>query len=121
MKITFEGCECSCNFSMGAISIDLDPKETEVIVNADVRKYEIGEGDTTEQIRRTIFACVKDAVGSAMAQQQKPKELTKVSEDKPKPEPNVCSKPVPVEEDVIVDLEEEPKKHYGPKRRAAQK
>lgn len=114
MKITFEGCEAT--FSMGSISIDLDPKETEVIVNADVRKYEIGEGDTTEQIRKCIYACVKDAVGSAMAQQQKPKELTKVSEDKPKPEPvNVCSKPV--EEDAIVELEEEPKK-FGPKRRA---
>jgi len=113
MKITFEGCECS--FSMGAISIDLDPKETEVIVNADVRKYEIGEGDTTEQIRKTIFDCVKDAVGSAMAQQQKPKELTK-------PEPaNVCSKPV--EEDCIVNAEPEKStaaKKFGPKRRASQ-
>lgn len=112
MKITFEGFECS--FSMGAVSVDLDPKETEVIVNADLRKHEISEGDLSEQVRKCIFGCVKDAMGSAMAQQQ-PKDLVKV-EDKPKPEPTACM-PKPAEEvEEVVELEE-PKK-FGPKRRA---
>lgn len=120
MKVTFEGLEF--NFSMGAISIECDPKETESFISADVRKHEISEGDLTCQIKRTIFACVKDAMGSAASQQQ-PKQLVQVPEDKPKPEPTACM-PKPVEEsepeDGIVEAElEEPKKKYGPKQRRA--
>lgn len=107
MKITFDGFE----FSMGAISIDIDPAETESIINADVRKREISEGDTDERLRKTIYSVVKDAVGSAVAQ-QKPKDT--------EPTPCTACMPKPVEEDAIVEVEEEdPKKKYGPKQRRA--
>jgi len=123
MKVTFEGFEFS--MSMGAISIDIDPAETESIINADVRKHEISEGDTDERLRKTIYSVVKDAVGSAVAQ-QKPKDTepkpTPYTACTPKPEPNACLKPV--EEDCIVDAEPEKstaaKKKFGPKRRASQ-
>lgn len=113
MKITFDGFEFS--MSMGAISIDIDPAETESIINADVRKHEISEGDTDERLRKTIYSVVKDAVGSAVAQ-QKPKDT--------EPTPCTACMPKPVEEsepeDVIVEAEpEEPKKKYGPKQRRA--
>lgn len=118
MKITFEGCECS--FSMGAISIDLDPKETEVIVNADVRKYEIGEGDLTTQVKQIITNVVKDAMGEFV--NNKPIYTPPLVPTKPEPTPaqGACLKPAPaeelVEEDAIV--EDVPKKKFGPKRRA---
>jgi len=146
MKITFEGCECSINFSMGAISFECDPKETEALLNADVRKHEISEGDLTGQVKQCIFACVKDAVGSAMAKQN-PKDLTKVPTDKPKPEPAAGAacmpnpnppaptagaacmelQPAPVPERAA-SMERAPEptpekeaKKYGPKRRASAK